>query len=51
MIIDNNLLDFLLEQAKSNSRLRSNLDLRTSSDDCSQRMLNALQPEIIVVIY
>lgn len=42
MIIDNKLLDGLLEQAKVNPRLRQNMDLRTSNDDTSQRMLNAM---------
>ena len=38
------LLDSLFEQAKENPRLRQNMDLRTSSADTSQRMLNALLP-------
>lgn len=36
------LLDSLLKKAKESPRLRTNLDLRTTSDDTSQRMLNAL---------
>ena len=51
MIIDNTLLDSLLEQAKSSSRLRQNFDLRTSTEDTSQRMLNALQPNTVVPIH
>ena len=51
MIIDNTLLDSLLEQAKSSPRLRQNFDLRTSTEDTSQRMLNALQPDTVVPIH
>ena len=51
MIIDNKLLDSLLEQAKSSPRLRQNFDLRTSTEDTSQRMLNALQPDTVVPIH
>ena len=49
--IDNQLLDSLLEQAKSSLRLRQNFDLRTSTEDTSQRMLNALQPDTVVPIH
>ena len=49
--IDNQLLDSLLEQAKSSPRLRQNFDLRTSTEDTSQRMLNALQPNTVVPIH
>ena len=49
--IDNQLLDSLLEQAKSSPRLRQNFDLRTSTEDTSQRMLNALQPGTEVPIH
>ena len=38
------VLDNLTEQAKSSPRLRMNLDLRNSSKDQSQRMLNAIEP-------
>ena len=51
MVIDNLLLDSLLEQAKSSPRLRQNFDLRTSTEDTSQRMLNALQPNTVVPIH
>lgn len=51
MEINKDLLDNLFEQAKENSRLRQNLDLRTSSADTSQRMLNALLPETVVPIH
>ena len=44
MRITQALLDDLTEQAKSSPRLRMNYDLRNSSDDVSQRMLNAIEP-------
>ncbi|MDT3387123.1 MAG: WbuC family cupin fold metalloprotein [Bacteroidota bacterium] len=44
MIITQQLLDNLTEQAKSSPRLRMNLDLRNSAEDKSQRMLNAIEP-------
>ena len=42
--ITQGLLDSLTEQAKASERLRMNLDLRDSSTDGSQRMLNAIEP-------
>lgn len=42
MIFDKDFLGKLFEQATINPRLRQNLDLRTSGEDTSQRMLNAL---------
>lgn len=44
MIIDNQILDTLTEQAKASPRLRMNFDLRNSPEDKSQRMLNAIEP-------
>ena len=44
MLLDTELLDKLSAQAKASPRLRMNFDLRNSSDDQSQRMLNALEP-------
>lgn len=44
MKITQALLDDLTEQAKASPRLRMNLDLRNSSEDQSQRMLNAIEP-------
>lgn len=41
----------LLEQAKDNPRLRQALDLRTTLDDQSQRLLNALLPGTQVPIH
>ena len=51
MEINKDLLDNLFEQAKKNPRLRQNFDLRTSSADTSQRMLNALLPGTVVPIH
>ena len=51
MEINKDLLDNLFEQAKETPRLRKNLDLRTSSADTSQRMLNALLPGTVVPIH
>jgi len=51
MEINKELLDNLFEQAKENPRLRQNLDLRTSTNDNSQRMLNALLPGTVVPIH
>lgn len=44
MIIDKNTLSSLLEKAATSPRLRMNLDLRTTPEDKSQRILNALLP-------
>ena len=49
--MNKDFLNQLLEQAKVNPRLRQNLDLRTSSSDTSQRMLNALLPGTVVPIH
>ena len=49
--INKELLERLLEQAKESPRLRMNYDLRTSSADTSQRMLNALLPGTEVAIH
>ena len=51
MNIDKQLLDNLLAEAAENPRLRQNYDLRTSSDDSSQRMLNALLPGTVLPIH
>ena len=51
MVIGAFELDRLTEQAKSNSRLRCNLDLRNSPEDTSQRMLNAIEPGSVVPIH
>ena len=51
MQIDKELLERLFEQAKESPRSRMNYDLRTSSADTSQRMLNALLPGTEVPIH
>lgn len=51
MIITTELLDNLTHHAKANPRLRMNYDLRTSAEDSSQRMLNALEPGTVVPIH
>ena len=38
------VLDRLTAEAKASPRLRMNLDLRDSTEDTSQRMLNAIEP-------
>ena len=51
MEINKDFLDKLFEQAVVNPRLRQNFDLRTSANDNSQRMLNALLPGTVVPIH
>lgn len=51
MEINKEFLGKLFEQAVVNPRLRQNLDLRTSANDNSQRMLNALLPGTVVPIH
>ena len=50
-IFDQDFFNDLLVKAKDSPRLRQNFDLRTSTNDTSQRMLNALQPETEVPIH
>lgn len=51
MIIDGKILDELTAKAKTSPRLRYNLDLRNTSEDKSQRMLNALEPGTVMPIH
>lgn len=51
MEIDNKFISKLLSEAAENPRLRQNYDMRTSSDDNSQRMINALLPGTMVPIH
>ena len=51
MKFDKDFLGKLFEQATINPRLRQNFDLRTSGEDTSQRMLNALLPGTVVPIH
>ncbi len=50
-LLDKNLLSELHKKAASSERLRMNFDLRTTPEDDSQRMLNALQPGTKVPIH
>lgn len=49
--IDKNLFSDLFAQAAASERKRMNYDLRTSPNDGSQRMLNALLPGTEVAIH
>lgn len=51
MVLTTEILDALSAEAKASERLRMNFDLRTSSADQSQRMLNALEPGTNVPIH
>ena len=51
MKITQAILDDLTAKAKESPRLRMNLDLRDSSEDTSQRMLNAIEPGSEVPIH
>lgn len=51
MVFTTEILDALSAKAKTNERLRMNYDLRTSPDDQSQRMLNAMEPGTVLPIH
>ncbi|MCR5434410.1 MAG: WbuC family cupin fold metalloprotein [Bacteroidaceae bacterium] len=51
MVLTSELLDRLSQEAKTSERLRMNLDLRNSTADQSQRMLNALEPGTRVPVH
>lgn len=51
MIIDQKLLDSLSLQAKESPRLRQAFDLRTTPNDSSHRILNAVEPGTILPIH
>lgn len=51
MIIDQNIFDELTAKAKASPRLRMAYDLRTTPEENSQRMLNALEPGTIMPIH
>lgn len=50
-IFDQKFIAELFQKADESLRKRQNYDLRTSSADTSQRMLNALMPETVVPIH
>lgn len=49
--IDKELINGLFEKAAASERKRMNYDLRTSANDNSQRMLNALLPGTVVPVH
>ena len=51
MIIDQKIMDSLSQQAKESPRLRQAFDLRTTPNDSSQRILNAVEPGTILPIH
>ena len=51
MIVDQELINQLFIQAADNPRKRMNYDMRTSSEDRSQQMLNAMLPGTEVPIH
>lgn len=51
MFIGKQILDELSEQAKASPRLRMNFDMRNSTEDKSQRMLNAIEPGTVMPIH
>ncbi len=51
MVIDKHVLDELSRRAQLSPRLRMSMDLRNSSADGSQRMLNALEPGTVMPIH
>ena len=50
-VIDKGLIAGLRQEARENERKRQNLDLRTTPEDTSQRMLNVLEPGTKVPIH
>ena len=51
MILNEDVLNDLSSRAKASERLRASMDLRTTPNDSSQRVLNALEPGTIVPIH
>ena len=51
ILIDKLLLEELMAKAEASERKRMNMDMRTSADDSSQRMLNALLPGTVVPVH
>ena len=51
MLIDKKLLDELTAKAKESPRLRVAYDLRTTPNDGSQRILNAVEPGTVLPIH
>ena len=51
MLIDQKLLDEMTVKAKNSPRLRAAYDLRTTPEDNSQRILNAVEPGTVLPIH
>ena len=51
MVIDQNILNELTAKAKASPRLRMAYDLRTTPEENSQRMLNAIEPGTEIPIH
>lgn len=51
MLIANDLLDSILEQARNNERLRMNYNFHSSPESKSQRLLNALEKGTVIPIH
>lgn len=51
MLVDQELIDQLFKQAAENPRKRTNYDMRTSPEEGSQRMLNAMLPGTEVAVH
>ena len=51
MIVVQKLLDDLSAQAKASPRLRQAFDLRTTPEDGSQRILNTVEPGMVLPIH
>lgn len=51
MKINKELLDSITGEAMRSERLRMSRDMRTTPDDCSQRMLNAVEPGTVLPIH
>ncbi len=51
MKLNSQLFDSVTAGAAQSPRLRMNSDLRNSSSDCSQRMLNAIEPGTVLPIH
>lgn len=51
MIFNKELFDDLTVKAKQSPRLRYGMDMRTTPDDQSQRLLNALEPGTVMPIH
>lgn len=51
MLIDNQLLNRVTEEAKASPRLRMNYNFHTSLDAKAQRLLNALEPGTVLPIH